>query len=496
MQEEHAWLGLTLQREGAQAGALSATATTTTDVLDLMGVLRASQALSSETSMERLASRVTEVLGALTGATRVRVLSWHDGQWWLAAPEANGASARALSLTEASRAVLLPLSAVHYAERTNEPLLVDDAAADDRFALDPYFIGVPLCSMLLVPIGGPGIARTMLYLENRLGRCAFNAKRLDAVMLIAGQLAVSLTNAQMYETLEQRVRSRTRELEATQAQLVATARRAGMAEIANNVLHNVGNILNSINVSAGVVSNTIRNSRVEGLARAVALINANARDLANFMTEDVRGKALIAYLNDVVSALRAERQEALDDLGRLVRSVEHISYVIATQQSHAGPSSVVEIVQPKEVLEEALRLRADAVAGMGLAVERRYEEVPSMALDRQRLLQILVNLIGNAAQAMEAVPEEARCLTLGVGIVREAGRERLRITVRDVGEGISADNLKRLFAHGFTTRRRGHGFGLHSSALAAMEMGGRLTAHSDGPGRGAIFTVEVPLKHD
>jgi C4-dicarboxylate-specific signal transduction histidine kinase len=105
-----------------------------------------------------------------------------------------------------------------------------------------------------------------------------------------------------------------------------------------------------------------------------------------------------------------------------------------------------------------------------------------------------VNLIGNAAQAMETSPESTRRLTLSTAVVREDGDSKLRIAVRDEGEGITADNLKRLFAHGFTTRKGGHGFGLHSSALAAMEMGGALTAHSDGPGRGAAFVVELPIK--
>ena len=120
--------------------------------------------------------------------------------------------------------------------------------------------------------------------------------------------------------------------------------------------------------------------------------------------------------------------------------------------------------------------------------------MPATALDKQRLVQILVNLIGNAAQAMQSVPEGTRQLTLGTSLVRGGGGQRLRITVQDAGEGVAPENLTRIFAHGFTTRESGHGFGLHSSALAATEMGGRLTVHSDGPGRGAIFTIEMPIQ--
>jgi C4-dicarboxylate-specific signal transduction histidine kinase len=214
------------------------------------------------------------------------------------------------------------------------------------------------------------------------------------------------------------------------------------------------------------------------------------------MGEGGRGKAFVAYLNELEGALRHEHQEALGNLESLARSVDHISYVVATQQSHAGPSSVLEIVRPQELLEEAVRLSAGQIARSGANIVRRYDDVPATALDKPRLLQILVNLIGNAAQAMEGVPGPARQLTLLSGLVRDEAGERLRISVRDQGEGIAQDNLARLFAHGFTTRKDGHGFGLHSSALAAMEMGGRLTAHSGGPGQGAEFALELPFTSD
>ncbi|RYX93983.1 MAG: GAF domain-containing protein [Comamonadaceae bacterium] len=497
MRAEHAFLrAANRERVPGVAGQASKSVlpAVSPDALDLMGVLRASQALSSETSIERLAARVTQVLAALSGATRVRLLSWQDGHWWLIAPEAGEAS---IPLALAAERGLVPLSAIGYAERTEEPLLVDDVLADDRFARDSYFAGQADCSLLLVPIISHGGARTMICLENRLGRAAFNAQRLDAVMLIAGQLAVSLANAQLYESLEQRVHARTRELEQTQAELVTTARRAGMAEIANNVLHNVGNVLNSVNVSARVVRSTIGNSKVEGLARAVALLNEHEHDLAGFIAHDPRGMAFRTYLNELVIVLGAERHDVLGDLDRLTSSVDHITYVVATQQSHAGPSSVREMAVPQELVEEALRLSADAILRFNVTVVRRFDTVPAAALDRQRLLQILVNLIANASQAMHGISEDLRRLTVGIHIAAGEGGgpddRRLCITVGDEGEGIAQEDLTRIFAHGFTTRKDGHGFGLHSSALAAMEMGGRLAASSKGAGRGAVFTVELPM---
>jgi predicted ATPase/signal transduction histidine kinase/predicted Ser/Thr protein kinase len=474
---------------GSRGSASSATVSA--DALDLMGVLRASQALSSETGLTSLTSRVTEVLATLSGATKVLVLSYNGDQWWLLAP-APGESP--VPVSRAAERGLLPMSAFSYTDRTGEVLMVDDAATDDRFLRDPYFAGVQHCSLLVAPIASQGSVRAMLLLENTQGRAAFNAQRLDTVMLIAGQLAVSLANAQLYESLEQRVEARTRELQHTQAELVATARRAGKAEIANNVLHNVGNILNSINVSVSAVRRTIGHSRIEGLTRAVALMNEHRQDLGRFVTEDARGKALLAYLNDLVGALRAEQGETTGDLDRMARSVEHIGYIVAAQQSHAGPSSVLETTLAQELVEEALRLSTDAIERHGVHVVRRYEDIPVAALDKSRMLQVLVNLISNAAQAMDSVPQDIRVLTVSTTQSQADGGARLRIGIQDAGEGIPPNNLTRIFSHGFTTRKGGHGFGLHSSALAAMEMGGRLTVHSDGPGRGAMFVLEVPLQ--
>jgi signal transduction histidine kinase len=469
------------------------TNTLTSDGLDLMGVLSASQALSSETSVGRLAERLTDVLATLAGATKVLLLLRDGDQWWLQAPDGSP-----VPVKDAADSGLMPISSFDYAQRTREPLLVDDATHDDRFAADPYFADQASCSLLMLPVASQGVVRAMLYLENNLGAAAFNGRRLDAVMLIAGQLAVSLANAQLYDSLEQRVQARTRELQQAQSELMNAARRAGKAEIANNVLHNVGNILNSVNVSAQMVRSTIAKSKFHKLERAVALMEEHANDLSGFIESD-RGKNLLPYLHSIIAAIREEQRDELSDLERLTGSVDHINNVVAAQQSYAGHSSVLEMVRPQDVLEEALRLSGGSIERHGITLRRDYDEVPAMALDKQRLLQIFVNLINNAMQAMEGVSGRARVLTLGTCIASKDGMDgadgqvHLRFFVQDEGEGIPCENLKRVFGHGFTTRAHGHGFGLHSSALAAIELGGRLTAHSDGPGLGARFVVELPV---
>ncbi|ABM39345.1 trifunctional serine/threonine-protein kinase/ATP-binding protein/sensor histidine kinase [Polaromonas naphthalenivorans] len=459
------------------------------DSIDMLGVLRASQALSSQTSLDSLKTSVVKLLGTMTGATSVRfALQDEDQKQWLLSATSDQQMAP-IPVEEAGVRGLLPLSAFHYAERTREPLLVEDATRDDRFARDPYLAGLARCSLLVIPILSQGVPRAVLLLENQLSRGAFTTHRLDAVMLIAGQLAVSLENALLYEKLEQRVREKTRELRETQAKLIAAARQAGMAEIATNVLHNVGNILNSVNVSAGLLGGTLRTSRAHGLSRAVQLMDEHAADLGGFLTLDGKGKLLPGYLGQLALALAAEQQGMAEELARLIRSIDHIKDVVATQQSYAGSASIVEPLQICDLAEDALRMSSEALVRHQVTVVKEFAPVPVLPLDRAQVLLILVNLISNAKYAMESMAVGSRQITLQV----QAAGGLLRVSVADQGEGIAAENLTRIFAHGFTTRKAGHGFGLHSCALAARQMGGTLTAHSDGPGRGATFTLELPI---
>ena len=292
------------------------------------------------------------------------------------------------------------------------------------------------------------------------------------------------------DDLELRVEERTQELKDTQSELLDTARQAGMAEIATNVLHNVGNVLNSVNTSADVVSRRLRASKALGLGKAMQLINEHPGDLGVFLTEDEKGKLLPGYLNQLVEAIALEQQGMTDELAQLSKSVDHIKDIVATQQSYAGANSLMEPLHISELLEDALRMNAGALTRHHVTVVKEYGEVPQVMGDKHRLLLILINLISNAKYAMSGLSSRPRQMTLGVKIIDDT---TLQVSVKDDGEGIAAENMTRIFAHGFTTRKEGHGFGLHSCALAAIEMNGHLTAHSDGPGKGAQFTLHIPL---
>jgi NO-binding membrane sensor protein with MHYT domain len=299
----------------------------------------------------------------------------------------------------------------------------------------------------------------------------------------------ALNNARLARALEKI----TLELKQAQGELLTTARQAGMAEIANNVLHNIGNVLNSVNVSAGLIGDRMRDSKTQGLAKAVQLMNEHAANLGDFFTRDEKGKTLPGYLNKLVAALAAEKQSIAQELASLTKSIDHIKDIVATQQSYSGSTSVTEPVQINDLMEDALRMNTASIARHQITVLKDFADMPLLLLDRHLVLQILVNLIGNAKHAMDAVPERSHQITLRVRLAEPVEEPRLTIRVEDDGEGIAPENITRLFAHGFTTRKNGHGFGLHSCALAAKEMLGNITAHSDGLGKGAAFTLDLPV---
>lgn len=280
------------------------------------------------------------------------------------------------------------------------------------------------------------------------------------------------------------------ELREAQAELVTTARRAGMAEIATNVLHNVGNVLNSVNVSAQVLYEKVHTSKGPGVAKVVQLMREHPDDLGDFISSDPKGRALPDYLDKLADALAIEQQAMIAELAQLSRRIDHIKEIVATQQSYAGNSSVLEPGSLRELVEDVVRICDVSLARHHITLIKEFSDVPQMPLDKHRVLQILVNLINNAKQALDAGMNRPPQIILRLKVVDDG---RVRVEVEDNGEGIAQDNLARVFEHGFTTRVDGHGFGLHSCILAAHEMGGDLTAQSAGPGRGALFSLELPL---
>jgi PAS domain S-box-containing protein len=365
-------------------------------------------------------------------------------------------------------------------------------------ARSPY----PITSQVFLPDGTTAVPREQRPLARALG----GANVSDAEYIIVrpdGAVRTTLSSARrlvgpagqvlgavvvVQDITERRLAEE--ELEGVHKQLLVASRQAGMAEVATNVLHNVGNVLNSVNVSASLIAERIKKSKCAGLARVAALFSEHANDLASYLAGP-EGRHVPAYLQELATQLIAERDAAAEELSALRSNVEHIKEIVAMQQSYARRGGITDTLDVRVLVEDSLRMNEGALNRHGVTIVRDFQEVPLVQVEKHKVLQILVNVIRNAKYACD----ESRCNGEKRVTVRvRTADESVLISVIDTGVGIPKENLERIFNHGFTTRKDGHGFGLHSSALAAKELGGSLVAESAGPGQGATFTLTLPLK--
>ena len=279
-------------------------------------------------------------------------------------------------------------------------------------------------------------------------------------------------------------------LEKNNLELREVSRQAGMSEVATNVLHNVGNVLNSVNVSASLMVESLRGSRASRMAEVVALMREHQSDLGPYITGDPKGRHIPDALERISQQWAAQQVALLRELDSLRGNIDHIKQIVALQQGYAKISGAAERVDVTDLIEDAMRVQDGGPAEHPVRIIREFEKMPSIRIEKHKVMQILVNLVRNAKLACEEQGDADKRIT-----IRAAQADgHVRISVSDNGSGIAPANITRIFAHGFTTRKDGHGFGLHSGALAAVELGGRLVASSDGPSKGATFTLDLPMQ--
>ncbi|HZL44022.1 MAG TPA: PAS domain S-box protein [Verrucomicrobiae bacterium] len=281
------------------------------------------------------------------------------------------------------------------------------------------------------------------------------------------------------------------ELERVNQDLMKASREAGMAELASGVLHNVKNVINSVNISASVLGEQLRRSKASEITKVAALVREHAGDLARFITEDPKGKLLPRYLESLAAQIVIERESVLKELKEIEDSIQHIKNIVTVQQESAKLSGTTEKMKPVDLLEDSLRIVSASMARHGIELVREYEaNLPEITVEKHKVLQVLVNFIRNAKQACQGSNRTDRNVVLRAAMEGEF----VCLSVTDNGVGIAPENFSRLFGHGFTTKKEGHGFGLHSSAQVVRELGGDIQAHSEGVGKGATFMLKLPLR--
>ncbi len=282
------------------------------------------------------------------------------------------------------------------------------------------------------------------------------------------------------------------ELQKIHEELLTASRQAGMAEMATNILHDVGNVLNSITTSTALLREQSSRNKLNSFTRITQMLADQGDNLPEFLREKGRSAQIIEFMTTFARHLRVEQDKSVRELSQLIENLNHIKTIIRSHQGYAKSHTLVERVSLSSIVDTAIHLSSVSFARHNIQILRDYPtSLPPLYLDRHRLLQILINLLSNARHAVRAVKDNKKDKEIELKI--EATPEEIKIHVRDNGIGIEPKIAERIFEHGFTTKTDGNGFGLHSSANAAALMGGALSCHSQGPNHGATFTLTLPV---
>jgi signal transduction histidine kinase len=274
-------------------------------------------------------------------------------------------------------------------------------------------------------------------------------------------------------------------------QLLTAARQAGMADIATSILHNVGNILNSANVSLGILQETIQKPYLKKSVAAIELLKEHQDTMENYLTKDPKGQLIPKYFLAILGALKTEDETLTREISNLMTHLQHIREIIAMQQMFSGVFGITEKVFLPEIIDSALQMSGYPSFFKNIQVNKVYKKNPFVIIDKSKLLQILINLTRNAKDAVIENDKEIK-KEITFFIDKSKSDHEIVLKVSDNGIGIAPENLTKIFSFGFTSKPNGHGVGLNSSAIAAKEMGGSLHAESKGIGQGAIFTLTIP----
>lgn len=268
--------------------------------------------------------------------------------------------------------------------------------------------------------------------------------------------------------------------------LVEQAHRAGMAEIASGILHNVSNILNSVSVSIHLIKDLIHGAPIDSLNKANQLLEENIDNLDSFLGKDPKGKRLTQFYLKLGDSFNDLQARLLENIYRLAEKINLINDIVTAQQNYTGIRSTLEELDVIPIIEDALKMNLLSLEKYHIKIIKNYDNLVKAFMQKTKLFHVLVNLITNAKDAMIEVPESKRKLVI---TTQEAGNEK-QIRISDTGHGILPDLLESIFAYGYTTKKDGHGFGLHSCANYMTEMEGKIWAESDGPGKGATFIIQ------
>lgn len=291
--------------------------------------------------------------------------------------------------------------------------------------------------------------------------------------------------------LEAKVKDRTRHLVEAQKELLREAHIAGMAEIAIDIMHNVGNRLNSLGTSVQIIQDLADKDR-KGLAlleRFTEAIVEHADNLEEFLTSDPRVPKLPEYLPRITKRMIATHQGLDEECSKLTAHIRAMADILQAQQKHSGMTGLITDERINDLLNAVLHLGSISLEVNSGKLETHFDDdLPIVKVNRVRLMRVLMCLIQNAIEAVQKLGEKGL-----IKITSKLEERAIIVTIEDNGDGITPENMVKIFAYGFSTRKEGQGIGLHYCANTAREMGADICVHSNGPDQGTSVRLTIPL---
>lgn len=291
------------------------------------------------------------------------------------------------------------------------------------------------------------------------------------------------------DNLERLVEERTSQLRTVQQELLDKAHKAGMADVATETLHNVGNILNSITTSMHLLQQAFTRCPTADLSRALTIIREHGDDIPSFLNTSQKAEMLIRYLLKLDTLFGKYQIESIEHLDRLSLKVQMIADVIAAQQAFTMNSQYTRTADVHKLIEDALTMQSGSFEKYRITCKRVYGQLPEIQLQPNKFIHVIINILKNAEEAMFADTGRERIITIRTS----ATESFVQVEIKDTGHGVTKKEMEQIFTYGYTTKPDGHGFGLHSCANYITEMKGQIWAESEGHNTGTTLFIKLPI---
>jgi len=478
---------------------------THSETLDVDVIIKSTRTLSGELSSRRLNENLLELLNENAGARRCVLLQNLDDKWIIVG-ERDVCKDNHTKLLHQSLAAYhqLPQSLIQQVITTQNEIVLDDAQeGHQRFIEDEWFQKNPqIKSVLCQPIVSQQRLLGLIYMENELASHVFHQERLQLTQMLAAQAAISIDNAQLYENLEQKVKERTEELKKAQARLLQHARESGQAEIAIEVMHNIGNALTPLKTNTELTYSALHNSNL--VKQAPLLMQRLGDAIASHETLEAMEQKKLNQITQVLPGIISDEFKThADNLEQACDTIRRIEEFIHLQSKYTTVKPMNQLLNVNDLLNDALTMLDNLLQSEHIKLTLNLAELPLIDAEEHQLIQIFLSVIKNACEAMILTAIELRELVISTIFESTEVSDNIVIKVKDSGIGFVSDMKSRIFAGDYSSPKKqvplsGHsnrsGFKLHACANYLIANGGTISAQSEGEGKGAVFTIELPVK--